>query len=550
VLLNSTGIGASGVAIGDIIENVTDGSYSVITAVAADSVATTRLKGGSDNTWHNADKWSVNRFIITLIHYDTDGATVLKREKVLIDSRSGDSLTVNTLGRGFDGSTAQSFSADDYVFLFLTAAAMDGTSQGIGQIIKDIDNHETLIAGKVSDSLVVHNTGNEAIAGIKTFSSIPLLPNSDPVNANDAVRKSYVDSKSPKFGGTGVDGALDLHDLTATGTITSTGASVLGTGTLFTTELAVGDRIIVGAVVKTVATITDNTHLTVSVAYSPDVVTQSFTRGKVTTIDLGGANIFIKNYSSISIIGNTSLMFSNPSANGTTVIFKSTGNVTVTSTIVPAIDLRLMGSALVTNAYGLNGIAVAGANSSNAAGGNGAFWNVGINGKMIKVGPGAGGGSASGAGGRGAGGLYIECAGYLNFTSTINAAGTAAVNTTNAASGGGGGGGAVVILYNSLTANTGTILADGGKGGDVSKMNPIGGGGGGTAGTIATFGLSVGGPGGYESHSATGGQGGAGAGGGNNGGGGTGGYDQTGDRYSSGGGGGGGCYLVAKNTEY
>ncbi len=41
---------------------------------------------------------------------------------------------------------------------------------------------------------IVKTTGNQTIAGIKTFSSIPVLPNSDPVNANDAVRKYYVDT--------------------------------------------------------------------------------------------------------------------------------------------------------------------------------------------------------------------------------------------------------------------------------------------------------------------------------------------------------------------
>lgn len=148
-LLNFTGIGASGVAVGDIIENVTDGSYAVITAVAANSVTTTRLKGGSDNTWQNADKWAVNRFVITLVHYDTDGETVLKREKVLIDSRSGDNLTVNASGRGFDSDTAQSFSADDYVFLFLTSAAMDGLGQGFSQLIQDIDRLISQGSGEV-----------------------------------------------------------------------------------------------------------------------------------------------------------------------------------------------------------------------------------------------------------------------------------------------------------------------------------------------------------------------------------------------------------------
>lgn len=160
-VLNCTGIGATGVAVGDVIENVTDGSQAVITIVATDSVTTTRLKGGSDNTWQNSDRWAVNRFVITLINYDTDGITILKREKVLINSRSGDNLTVNASGRGFDGSTAQSFSTDDYVYLFMTSAALDGIDQTLSQAIRDIDQ---LVSQGGSEVYAADTVGTDAYA--------------------------------------------------------------------------------------------------------------------------------------------------------------------------------------------------------------------------------------------------------------------------------------------------------------------------------------------------------------------------------------------------
>lgn len=63
---------------------------------------------------------------------------------------------------------------------------------------------------------------------------------------------------------------------TGTGTITNGGTkSVVGTGTLFTTELAVGDKMIVGGATVTVTSITDNTHLTVD--YFANWVAASFT---------------------------------------------------------------------------------------------------------------------------------------------------------------------------------------------------------------------------------------------------------------------------------
>ena len=54
-----------------------------------------------------------------------------------------------------------------------------------------------------------------------------------------------------------------------TGTIDpAASVDVVGVNTLFTTELIVGDSITVSAETKVVATITDDTHLTVTVAFS------------------------------------------------------------------------------------------------------------------------------------------------------------------------------------------------------------------------------------------------------------------------------------------
>ena len=48
------------------------------------------------------------------------------------------------------------------------------------------------VASKADDSTVVHNTGDEAIAGVKTFSAAPLVPT--PTVGIAAANKSYVDS--------------------------------------------------------------------------------------------------------------------------------------------------------------------------------------------------------------------------------------------------------------------------------------------------------------------------------------------------------------------
>src|SRR5664279_407899 len=57
----------------------------------------------------------------------------------------------------------------------------DGTLQDTG-----------LVATKADDTTVIHNSTDETIAGIKTFSSSPIVPT--PTTASQATNKTYVDS--------------------------------------------------------------------------------------------------------------------------------------------------------------------------------------------------------------------------------------------------------------------------------------------------------------------------------------------------------------------
>lgn len=262
-----------------------------------------------------------------------------------------------------------------------------------------------------------------------------------------------------------------------------------------------------------------------------------------TNIDCANAKIVIKNYSSVSITGTASLTFTNPNSAGTIVILRCTGNVTITSSASPAIDLRGIGAAGgATNVNGTNSW-LRQWNSADTNYGNGTSTNTPGNGGVIYqnnglytltdvsiaamirdhrlvIGQGGGGGatagSAGGAGGNGGGALIVECAGALNFTGIIDASGQAGVagaaaTGSNKGSGGGGGGsaGSVLISYNTLTANSGTITTAGGAGGTsgnglgTTGTNGAGGGGagcvggaGGAGGGVAGTGTGAGGGGG------------------------------------------------------
>lgn len=247
-----------------------------------------------------------------------------------------------------------------------------------------------------------------------------------------------------------------------------------------------------------------------------------------TTINCSNAAVVVKNYTSISITGTGKLAFSNPNTNGTLIVLKSQGDVIITSSTNPAIDLTGMGATggvatgstgsgtAGNNGGGGGGMATAGtagsggshtgpvggdsgdsfywvANVGGGGGGNNSSGGAGgtspgLNASVAQfvetfVLGGGGGGSgetnsdgAGASGGAGGGALYVECRGNLNFTGTINAAGIAGGTAGGSqGDGGGGGGGSVVMIYDgTLVSGAGTITVTGGAGG--------GGGAGGTGG--------------------------------------------------------------------
>ncbi len=255
-----------------------------------------------------------------------------------------------------------------------------------------------------------------------------------------------------------------------------------------------------------------------------------------TTISLANAKYAEFDYTSISITGTGNLTFSNPASGGSFVVLRSQGNVTITCTDQFCIDVAGLGggggagggSGATSGSTGTGGNAfflfttsggAAGASGGGTpAGGatptaiapsswlssNYATSTLMKYGGQFWVGAGGGGGGTGNAsnnaqqgnGGAGAGSLLMEVGGALNFTATngINAQGANGTNPTNTTYGGAGGGGAgglVKVLYNTLTANTGTIVVNGGTGGTGgSNSNASCGAGGGTAYTAGSAGAT------------------------------------------------------------
>lgn len=92
-----------------------------------------------------------------------------------------------------------------------------------------IDAAVGAVASKADDTAVVHDTGNETIGGVKTFSSFPVTPSTAPTTNYQAANKKYIDDKvktdvpvDAKFTDTvttinGKTGAIAKEDITALG---------------------------------------------------------------------------------------------------------------------------------------------------------------------------------------------------------------------------------------------------------------------------------------------------------------------------------------------
>jgi len=267
------------------------------------------------------------------------------------------------------------------------------------------------------------------------------------------------------------------------------------------------------------------------------------TSGGAVDIDLGGNRVVTKNYSSINVVTNN-VTFSNPHANGTIVIFKCSGDATISATI----DLKGIGASNNSDGNSLSignelsgnqGGNVDTQNSGSEAGGTSVSqmtsqnqilyslqeWKLARKDQVIACGSGGGDGGAGlsgvpgGEGGNGGGSIIFECAGDLDFTGTIDISGADGNDATNitvdedldAAPGGGGGGaaGMALILYKTATATSGTINNAGGAGGDggdctsVGSFTDGGGAGGGSGGASYAGASGAGGDGGTDTASAS-----------------------------------------------
>ena len=477
--LNSTGIGASGVAVGDYIHNVTDDSWATIETVSANSIITSKLKGGTLNLWSNSDVWRVNEFIVTIAVIDANGDDT-SYEEALISNRSTDTLTVPTGGRGYNSTTPQSFSSGDYVQLRVTAPYYEEVKKFIRNVNVQTDTN--------TDGLSTLNANLVSTANAKGASLIG------------------IEDAGGNFTGTTVEAALTEIDTRLDAAVTLTQIGLYGDGNDGVPTWTSG------------ASLNPSTEKRYTTATLP--VSQTLTVSSVNT------PLVIHNSSNVTINGTVDMNGKGGAAGNGTTGAGTGSNGTAGNSLISG----------WTNGAGT------GASSSAAPGGGGAGASFDADGgaaatggteglpgtkidperlaflssilRGVVCGAGGGGGSANssggagnaGAGGAGGGALVWLIGGNLTLgaASIIRANGangtagsaTGAASGQSAGGGGGGGGGAIIILVaGSITDGGVTVSATGGTGAqshDNGSLTNNEKGGDGGAGKVIIYSLSTG----------------------------------------------------------
>lgn len=183
-----------------------------------------------------------------------------------------------------------------------------------------------------------------------------------------------------------------------------------------------------------------------------------------TTIAVGSAFFFVKNYSVISLTSTAILTMSGMPSAGTILALKSQSSITLTSS---------------GNTISLAGLGSTGGNNTTAAVApvSSLFWSI----AAANGGNGTNGTSQQGPAAGGLAGT-MDLATAINISKIIplicggggGGGGYTTFPGTNAAGGGGGGGGTGIAIVGSITANTGTWVISGGAGaGSSSSSNNV-----------------------------------------------------------------------------
>ena len=141
-------------------------------------------------------EWAVfpaDNSILTLVQYNTPAdptSWVLKFEKVLMTSRSGDILTVT---RGYDGTTGTTFLSGDFVYLNVVSKVIEDIQDEVVRLEDDkLNKVGGLRTGLTASSVLENNWSGAETA--RTISSSPTIVSTALITSIDATTRERVET--------------------------------------------------------------------------------------------------------------------------------------------------------------------------------------------------------------------------------------------------------------------------------------------------------------------------------------------------------------------
>src|SRR6185312_2636086 len=171
------------------------------------------------------------------------------------------------------------------------AAYLNALDTQVNTNTTDIATNTSAITAKASDSAVVHNTGAETVAGVKTFSASPIVPT--PTTSTQAATKGYVDTVGTKINGVTVSGTPSVGQVpTATSSSAATWQTPSGGGGGFSDPTTTkGDLIVHGTTTTRLPVGADGQMLTADSTQTLGVKWAPTPTGTTNNNDVGIINV-------------------------------------------------------------------------------------------------------------------------------------------------------------------------------------------------------------------------------------------------------------------
>lgn len=260
------------------------GAITVNSAAALDMDAVDAVTIDSSSAGVSIDAAAASNFTTSagVLTLDGNGGVNIAGNAAEVDITTTGTVDINSGPLDIDatggaGNAAVTLDTDDTTNGIAIGTGVSGVPISIGHTTSEVTINDNLT---VTGDLTVNGTTTTVDTETLTVEDTIILVNSGPSQLGEDVGLAAKRYQNHNTAGTGdVVSDSSTFQLTGTATISDASGAVVGSGTLFTTELQVNNLITIDGQTKKVTAITDATNLTVASAYTTSKAGELITSG-------------------------------------------------------------------------------------------------------------------------------------------------------------------------------------------------------------------------------------------------------------------------------